>query len=343
MEDRKGVIYIFLHIQKCGGTTFHTHIDKNLKPEQVISLYDGYRNFDVQRGKWEYIDNRTDAERYLRSLSESQKEKVKVIYGRDLWYGIHKHFTQTPRYVVFFREPVTRIVSNYNYYRKIAETADQEIKKISNTVRRLEIEHIRQEMQEDGKTVSFDYWLKHRARPNYMLSHLIKWGFIESTSAKISTEDIQQALDKFYFVGLTESFDTDAAFLYYKLGLHGPYTNQNVSEKFFVLKDNKKVEEMILSRNTPDQELYEYARRRNEAFKRTYGPMFFRAPFALRNVYRVLFKSTNALSSIVDLVVHPLKYLYRISALLKRHSSGYASFIKFIKTYDICKSPTWYL
>lgn len=304
-------LYIFLHIQKCAGSTFHGHIDRRLKPEQTICLYEGYRHFNIAKSRIEHLESQQDIEAYTRSLSKEQKENVRVIFGRDVPYGIHAYFKQKPRYVVFFRDPVARVISNYNYYRKVSETADKEAAETPSETRRKELHMIRDMMYEEEKPTSFGHWVQNHSISNYMTNHLAKRGFLKSRG-EVTSADIKEALNKFYFVGITESFDTDAAFLYHKMGIRGPYTNENVSESYVSPREVDEYRSLIEQKNSLDRTLYTLARSRNQAFKRLH---------ALEFLY------IRALAAREHLTAS----LYRESASLKARSHAYASAVDLAK------------
>ncbi len=312
------MLYIFLHIQKCAGTTFGTHIENKLRPDQTIALYEGYRTFNIPKRTWEYIESRDDVERLLSSLTEDQKKNVKGLYGRYLYYGIHKYFKQTPRYVLFVREPASRIVSNYNHFRKISETAIEEIKKTPSQTHKNRLQSIYNEMHHNEKPVPFEFWFGNRAQQNFMTNHLIETGFIEVGLKDVDRQDIRKGLDKFYFVGLVEHFDTDAPFIYSKLGILGSYMNQNISHKYYTPEDQPRIEELILSKNLLDRDLYEYARYKNKLFKRMHVLEF----LICRLMSTALWRNCS----------HPIVFLYRVSVVFKRHSSLYTELVRLVKS-----------
>lgn len=315
------ILYIFFHLRKCGGVTFHTHIDKNFKPEEIISLYEGYRTYDVTKRSWEYTENREDGERYIESLSEEQKSKVKVIYGRDYHYGIHRHFKQTARYIAFVREPVSRCISHYNFHRKVAETESSEAELFLSETRKKIQRQTYDEMFQNGEPVTFDHWITNRAQADQMVSSLLEHKFIESPEGEISAQDIQRALDKFYFIGLTETYSADANFLYYLLGIPRMFTTENISTKYVSADELKWSESKILSKNKLDRMLYEMVREKNQTFKKSFGLGFYYLPFFSRQIRRVQ-----------DLCLLILKRLYAVSAVLKKHSSLYTNFVRIVKS-----------
>lgn len=317
MKSKEDVLYIYLHVQKCAGSTFGEHIQRRLPRDHVISLYEGYQTFNIPNGAWEYVESREDVERYLLSLSEEQKKRIKVIYGRYLYYGIHTHFTQEARYVLFVREPASRVISNYNHFRRVSETAQDEASKTPSPTHKKRLEGIYEEMHEGGRPVSFDYWCCHRAQHNFITNHLIESGFIESKLHDVTRQDIQQALDKFYFVGLTEQFAQDAAFIFYKLHIAGPFTNENVSHTYFTPHNRHETAQRILSKNTLDTLVYTYAKEKNERFRRNH-----RLEFAI---------GTSAFLTRWWHSAHYLNLLYKISALLKRRSPVYTKLVGLLK------------
>ncbi len=274
MKNKK-ILYIFLHIEKCAGTTIAYHIRYNFKEDEIISLYPGHGFFNIVKKEYQYLRNQQDIEDYLKSLTKEQKDKIKVIYGHAVYYGIHKFFDKNPRYVTFLREPFERIVSRYNHMRKTLELPFN--KKVSDGIGILpftpNIKKVKKIMTENGKILSFESWLKDRNNKNPVIRLLIVKKFVEEKLLNnISAKDIQKALKKFYFIGMFENFNKDSLLLYQELGINRFFTKKNISRQYFSIKNlvpikRKKLKEKFLLANILDKKLHSYALDFNRDFK----------------------------------------------------------------------------
>ena len=144
--ENKDYLYIFIHIPKTGGTTIKENIKANLGKDEFISLYWDEKPSDLRliseetikklyplkeeilakisielSSKKNIFNSKEEAKKYITSLSEKEKEKIKVIIGHHMPYGIHKYFNKKPRYITFLRNPIDRRISEYNYKRSILE------------------------------------------------------------------------------------------------------------------------------------------------------------------------------------------------------------------------------
>jgi len=274
MKNQK-ILYIFLHIGKCAGTTIAYHIRYNFKKDEVISLYPGHGFFNIVKKEYQYLRNQQDIEDYLKSLTKEQKDKIKVIYGHAVYYGIHKFFDKNPKYITFFREPFEKIISRYNHIRKTLELPPN--KKVSDGIGILpftpNIKKVKKIMTEKGKILSFESWLKDRNNKDPVIRFLIAKKFIEKKSLNnISDKDIQKSLKKFYFIGIFKNFDKDSLLLYQELGINRFFTKKNISRRYFSIKNlvpikRKKLKGKFLLVNVLDKKLYDYAMDFNRDFK----------------------------------------------------------------------------
>ena len=143
MENKKKELYIFLHINKCAGTTLREHIRNNLKDDEFLLLYKHEKPiFKKKIGK------------YIKSLTKEKKDKIKIIFGHRVYYSLHKLFPDREvRYITFLRNPVDRTISHYNFT-VVRLKYGRFMKEI--TKKRL----IKQYM-ENGRLLNFKEWFLH--------------------------------------------------------------------------------------------------------------------------------------------------------------------------------------
>lgn len=314
MKSEKNALYIFLHMPKCAGSTFRCHIEQNFKKEEIIEFYNR-PNYDPINKILDLPNYRKRVEVYLSSLTKEQIDKIKVIYEHWVPYGIHKFFNKTPRYITFLRNPVERVISDYNSL--TTRYFDKSLKdKIA-----------RDFLLIDGKVPTFEQWLEIKYIPNGMIKLLKANSFIEDNYEGDNKEILKKTLNKFYFIGITENYDEDALFLYHELGMNKFYDNQNISKKYFVPKDYEKTKKMILSKNILDQELYDCAVEINRKFKES-NKDYHRVVIYMKIKRTLILPFTNWADTF-------LPFIYKTSAKLRRRSKSYSRFIDFIKVHKM--------
>lgn len=228
---RENYLYIFLHIPKTAGSTFVYHLKKNFKEDELLHLHFENKNFDFKK---------------------LNKSKIKVIYGHGVKYGVHKHFKREARYICFLRDPVSRAVSIYNHKRRLFNDFSKlDSKKKQNLEKTLLI---------NKKVQSFEKWVEKkldtRAKNTHMSVHrlLINLGYLDKP---VSKKNISNFIKKFYFVGLTENYDSDSLYIYNLLNINKYFLNKNVAKTNCAPKLNKKLVNLILLKSKSDLKIYE--------------------------------------------------------------------------------------
>lgn len=100
-------LWIFLHIPKCGGTTFKAHVEQHLRIEETFFEFSNWgRQYRADRGLPEFTE-RPDEER----------ARAEILAGHRIGYGIHRAVPgpRQPRYFTALRDPAERCISLYNY------------------------------------------------------------------------------------------------------------------------------------------------------------------------------------------------------------------------------------
>lgn len=100
-------LWIFLHIPKCGGTTFKAHVERYIPLEEQFFEFSNWgKEYRAERGFPEFADR-----------SAEERAKARVLAGHNLGFGIH-HLVPGNRPVRYFsvlRDPAERCVSLYNF------------------------------------------------------------------------------------------------------------------------------------------------------------------------------------------------------------------------------------
>jgi len=265
-------LYIFMHIPKCAGTTFNYHLNNNFYKEKSIYLYNRHGFYNALKKDYQVLNDRQDIKQYLSSLPDELKNKIRVIFGHDAFYGLHKFFkNRNCRYIVFFREPFKRAVSSYN--QKMRGLGLPKDRKISDDLGKIpfqpKIKNIERQNFRIHGAPKFGEWITYKK--NKMFEFLAKKGFIKKIKNP-SKKDIENMLQKFHFIGLTENFEEDSLLIMNEMGIKRFFLNRNISKKYFDEKKMKKEELAELKKsfyrlNNIDLMIYNQAKEKNKAMK----------------------------------------------------------------------------
>jgi hypothetical protein len=218
----------------------------------------------------EKLAGKNNIERDILSIPQKKKDKIKMIFGHDIYSGIDKLFpNREPRYITLLRNPIEVKLSSYNFgitFLNKKEDISSEGYKNWEKI-----------LIKDNKIITFKEFFNHKLTQNH-ISPFLTFGFLKGIvhNGMISKrvirdlndediEEIKKALDKFYFIGIVEN-PKDFLFLYSLLGINQSLPKQNVSKKY--VKMNKINREFVRSRLKYDQEIYQHALKLNKKFKR---------------------------------------------------------------------------
>jgi len=243
----KDYIYIFIHIPKCAGSSINSHISSRYSQNERLRL--NHKTFGINIEKSSKMSKERVAH-LVKSMSANQRDSIRIINGHLAYFGIHELFSnKIPRYFTFIRNPVTRTISHYNFFRS-ESPARQKFCKV---------------MKNDGGIVPFEEWLETAVHAsNYMVrfcSQSYAGENLHDLDFIVNKEHLEQTknlLNKLWFVGLTES-RSDMEFIYNRLGVNFYISNKNISKKYFQPQDYEKTKSLVLSKNQLDMKLYNYA------------------------------------------------------------------------------------
>jgi len=254
-------LYIYLHIPRTAGTTLIKHIEARYRDDERLKLYRKELNLNKVRRVLEHADYKNIVEAYIKKIPKTKREKIKIIYGHRVPYGIHKYFKRKARYFTFFREPVARVISSYNLWTTSYENESRLGKK------KLVFKN---GYLVDGKKAGIDAWVKRKIEEDNidttgitLARFLSKLGYI---GRKVNESDVGDCFKKFYFIGIVERYKKDSLFIYHKLDIKLFFKNQNVSKKYYRLGDSSRVDKMLQGLCERDSTIYKLALLWNKEF-----------------------------------------------------------------------------
>lgn len=261
-------LFIFVHVPKTSGEVIKRNIERSLPKNAMIrTSYEHYEPyFDITKKKDDFYRGHDDFHRYVNSLSDKQKNKIQLLAGHNSYYGIHSLFSQQANYVTFLREPISRTISLYNFELMAWQLYSTQ----TSPLNLLEVNFLKR-MQNNflinHAPPSFEQWINEiydSKIPFYysMTRYLATLGF----SAE---NNLNTLLDKFYFVGITETHEEDSNILYSRFGVKRFNADKNASNSYVSLSTlTDDVLNTVRYKNAEDIELYQLAIIKNQLFKK---------------------------------------------------------------------------
>ncbi|NCN07645.1 hypothetical protein GW933_03040 [Candidatus Falkowbacteria bacterium] len=286
-KNNENIIYVFLHIPKTGGITLRYHIEKNFKKNEFLLLY---RSADAG------LVNKEAVNKHILAMPDNQRHKLKIIYGHEVYYGIHELFpNRTVRYITFFRSPFQLFSSFYNFSKY----------KIDHNNEWFKIEG-RPQLLKDNDNYDLDKLICTRDNLDLAYQFLVARFLTDDFRTNydypeniVSLEKIKNILNKFYFIGLAEESE-DFLFIYKKLGINKFFVNRNKTKKSYFNSNDLQIKQQIKSKMQFDARLYEYAFEINKYFKKNSKDFYkLTEDSASLNFIKVLYFIPDLLSNIV--------------------------------------------
>lgn len=238
LVSEKDKFIIFLHIQKTGGITLQRVFRRKLgQPlfKRLINLA-GKKNHQPQT-----------------VIEELQAKTVESRYViGHFCYGIDQYLPKPSTYMAFLREPVSRVISLYDYS-KGNSTAYYHQQAISKSLEDFVLNTDLMEL--DNGQVRFIAGDKQ----DYFINRT-PCGAVDQSLLEQAINNIEK---KFSFVGLTEYFDPSMLLLKELMGWSSClYLRRNITSKQEKTVVSQELKDKIKEKNHLDVALYEYVEKR---------------------------------------------------------------------------------
>ena len=267
----KNKLCVFVHLPKTSGETIKRSVECALPGSAMIRTSFEYFEpyFDIRTGNTEFYQGAEHFHHYLNDLSTSQKKQVKILAGHNSYYGIHAWFLQQARYVTFLREPLSRTVSLFNFERMAWDLYSSK----SAPLNPLEINFLKRMQTHfliDHQIPTFEQWLTERYDATFpfyfsMTRYLKYLGFpLFAGHAGL--------LQPFHFIGIAETHEEDALYVYRQLKIKAADADRNASTSFVCLSNlASPVMDLLIEKNADDLVLYQLAVEKNRLFKQLHA------------------------------------------------------------------------
>jgi hypothetical protein len=260
-------LYIVMHIPKTAGTTLETNFQRNFRGSAWLPL---------KRGSLGVVKGEQVNELITRYIAQRATKQTRCVFGHGVYYGIHKSLglDVEPRYITFLRDPVERCISMYSWYKNTAvKDWGKEIQEGNWSIEKW-FEKSKNPMRYNGQLQHllldsyYEAFIKYNCQSPH---HLMDFEDYEDATRvpELTREHLEEGkrrLRQCWHVGLTESFDEDANYLYGKLNFWR-FNPQSVVNAASREKDiSSAARSLIAEGNALDIELYEYAKELREEF-----------------------------------------------------------------------------
>ena len=233
---------IFLHIPKTAGTTVH-HV-----------LHNEYRGLKFfTSGNYKQIEK-------FEKLSDEEKKKIRLLKGH-FPFGVHEIYPEPITYFTFFRDPIKRSISGFNYlYLQKTHAFHEEILREKYTLK---------DILKGGKLKVFD-----NCHVRYLANAIdLEFGAVDEKVYETALKNFDSYFQSF---GICERFDESLIYLKRQLNWSAPYyIKDNVSDKKkFVSEFDEETIQLLNHYNKYDLLLYKHACEKFDAIVRSSGKEF---------------------------------------------------------------------
>jgi hypothetical protein len=259
--DTSKELYAHLHMPKTAGYTLRYHITKNLPKDEHLLLDYEFLGLDLFDPPLRYEIYLKKAIKLIKSLPKEKRKKIKIIHGHTVPYGLEEVFDKAIKYITFTRNPLDRTISVYNHLSHLNDVEGKGKRMLPYYNKYLLI---------NGKDLGFEKWLTQIFVNDIHFNHFSMSGYLKEfgfLKGEIGESTIKTALNKFYFVGLSENFNSESMYIFNELNMHKFFIDQNISIRKFRGSVSKRLSDDILKRNRFDSFIYMYSKNINQSFK----------------------------------------------------------------------------
>ena len=318
-------LYIVSHIPKTAGSTLESNFHRNFKGSGWLRG-GGWLHLcrpSIGAARAEQIN-----ELMTKYIAGNSNRHTKCIFGHGAYFGVHKVVNPAaePRYITFLRDPVERCISMYYWYKNTAVRDWQREIVEGNWSIEEWLEKSKNPMKSNGQLRHLllnsyeEAFLRYNCQSRHLLLDSHEAASIAPELTREHLEEGERRLRQFWYVGLTETFDEDAHYLYGKLGFW-KYNPQRVVNATPRDKEvSPATRRLIAEYNGLDMELYEFAREFRAEFIRN-NALDFKRNINKARRRRALFTALPFIDPLDQQITRLITRLWQIKRRLKRDKS----------------------
>ena len=239
--------YYFVHLPKCAGTAILKSLGRMGKRRLfIVSKYPQSKRTALKGLNQQLADRR---------LSIDDPD---LIFGHDVFYGIHQNSNRPVQYATVMRDPVQRWISQYRYIVDCSQNKSSPIHDYAHTA-----------VVENGQLLSMQRCAEKGQWTNMMTNYLAAAmdPNLESARWGIQSDDQLKQMafafvDRMSFIGFVDSIERDEAEIAGWFGLRPKLKVANSSKTKVADRIGDEVLEAIAEINGLDQAVYDRARQR---------------------------------------------------------------------------------
>ncbi|MFQ5508559.1 MAG: hypothetical protein ACE5FN_04385 [Leptospirillia bacterium] len=256
-------IYIIHHVPKTGGVSLRDWLAKHL------GMYQGMAHYGVI-GELVLRQNNLP---YLEQTPAAFREGIRLVMGHYVTAATADFFPgRPPRRMVILREPVKRLISQYNHAMGFwCKTAGRPLISFHEWFETHAVESYdyRDAVRRDGLTPENAILSQASLGPNFM-GRFLAQNFREDAWAELPTDEfvarINELLETFWLVGITERLSDFATVLGNALGIPADVGHENKGQDRTVyLEADDDLIEYIKQTNQADIAIYDYWKKKVES------------------------------------------------------------------------------